>query len=185
MPDYAPNYTARLRVAYTAVGKNHHMTWRLAPDTGPADLAVAADKVVAFFDALSTQVWGDTVITGWSYQLADGAFFLPYGGPAWADGGVSASGRSPSQAALALGFIGRSIGGLRGGFFLYGVAINPVTLATASDFRLHSSEAAYISTAVAVLADTPPPLVANDGNDMIWYEYANVKYNDYWVRKSR
>jgi len=54
-----------------------------------------------------------------------------------------------------------------------------------SDFRIHSAEDTIIGNAVGILNDTSPSLVANDNEDVIWYEYANVKYNDYWTRRLR
>jgi len=185
MPDFAPNYTARLRLAYSVQSRSHHMTWRLPAATVPADLSDAADKVVAFLDALSTRIYGDFSVLNWAYQLADTAIFLPYSGPAWADASLSTAGRPDSAAAMALSFVGRSNAGQRAAFFLYGFGTDPVTDADAVDFRIHSGEDSAISTAIAVLNDTPPPLVANDNNDVIWYEYANTKYNDYWVGRSR
>lgn len=185
MPDFAPNYTARLRVAYTAVGKNHHMTWRMPADTIAGDLSDYADKVIAFLAAIGPKLYNDTIITGWSWQAADSDIFLPYGGPAWSAGAVSVSGRPSSQEAMALSFVGRSVLGQRAAFFLYGVGVNPVTDVDSFDFRIHASEDANVSTALAVLNDAVPQLVANDNASVIWYEYANMKYNDYWVRKSR
>ena len=185
MPDFAPNYTARLRVTYTVAGATHHTTWRLPAASGYADIGVYAAKFIALLDIMDAKIWSDFTINSWSYQLADGVIFLPFGGAFWAAGGVSPSGRSPSQKALALSFVGRSVAGQRAAFFLYGVATNPMTDTDTSDFRIHSAEDTIIGNAVGILNDTSPSLVANDNEDVIWYEYANVKYNDYWTRRLR
>lgn len=185
MPDFAPNYTARFRMAYTVAGASHHLTWRLPSTTLFAGLVAVANKLHAFLDALDAKIYSDFTTTGYSYALADSDVFLPYTFAVWANGGVSPAGIPPSQKALALSFPGRSVAGHRAVFFLYGVATNPTGDPDSGDFRIHNVEDAAISLATGVLNETPPNLVANDDEEVVWYPYANVKFNDYWTRRVR
>lgn len=186
MADYAPNYTARLRVKYSCQSRVHTCTWRMPPGTVLLDIADFATKFDTFITALADRLYSDWAVLSWAYSLADSDIFLPYGGAALlAPGTVSVAGRPASAAAGALSFVGRSIAGHRASFFLYGIGTDAVTDPDNLNFRINANEDTDISTALAVLNDTPPPLVANDGNDVVWYEYVNWKYNDYWVRKTR
>lgn len=185
MPDFAPNYTARIKLRYSVAGATHTMQWRAPSSIGAGDVPDYVAKMETFLNDLEAKLFADFVILGTTYALADSDVFLPTDSPTGIAGTVSTSGRSPSQKAWAISFVGRSANGGRAEFFLYGIALNPVTVTSPNDFRIHSTEDSDISTAIGVLDDTPPDLAANDDGLVTWYEYVNAKYNDYWTRRLR
>lgn len=186
MPDFAPNYTFRYKVKYIGNGHAHHMLWRYAPATTIASLPGIRLQVQDFLNALDpANFYNDFNILGADYALADSDVFLPAVPIPAFSGSVSTAGRPDSAAASALSFPGRSSLGHRATFFLFGTIFQPVTAAGALDFRVLGTENANISDAVGILNDTDPPITANDGVEVVWYPYANMKYNDYWVRQVR
>lgn len=185
MPDFAPNFTFRYRVKYSVGGHTHRMQVRGVPATTTAALGSFATAIEDFLNALTANRYSDFVVLGADYALADSDVFLPCVAPAPDAGTYTIAGRSASSNALALSFPGRSDVGLRAILFLYGTALLPGVISEVSDFRITSAEDATIAAAIAVLAGSPPVLVANDGVHVNWYPYCNVKYNDYWVRKTR
>lgn len=184
MPDYAPNYTARYRLRYQTVGKSHSMTWR-QPASETEDTDIAA-KVGLFLNDLADSLWDDFTIIGADWALADSDVFLPGSLPSFDGGNVASSGQSPSDAAFAISFVGRTISGNKARMFLYGLNF-PTMVRTSSgnDFKIVSAEASTVSDAIVRLNETSPPIVGNDNTTAIWYEYVNIKYNDRWVRRLR
>lgn len=185
MADFAPNYTGRYRVRYSVAGKTHKSMIRVDP--GGTLLAVENNGKAEFqrlFDAIAPLLWADFAILS-----AEGAFwnsdiFYPLTAPT-VTGAVSIAGRPASAAAFSTSFIGRTSGGLRWVMYLYGVAANPVQLATATDFRIASSENATILAATNALGDAGSTKCGNDMLPVIVYPYVNVKYNDYWTKRLR
>lgn len=187
MPDFAPNYTARVKMRYAVAGATHTMQVRAPASSAPGDLPDFVDKVIAFLNSLQAKMWSDFTILGWTYALADSDIFLPTGPDTgvFGVGDVSTTGRLQAAKALATSFVGRSSAGLRASLFLYGLTWNVISFATVSDFRIFNSEDSDVSAATGILNETAPPFVANDNNEASWYNYANLKYNDYWTRRLR
>lgn len=184
MADFAPNFTARYRVRYSSLGKTHSMTWRVVNTvTDPTALAA---KVSGFLDDMAPNLFADWTIIGAEFALADTDVFLPAVAPDNPTGAVSTAGSHISDAAFQMGFVGRSSAGGKARMFLYGTNIAvDIADARGNDFRIQSSELASVSDAIVRLNETAPALVANDNHVAVWYEYANMKYNDRWVRRLR
>lgn len=185
MPDFAPNFTFRYRVRYSVGGRQHTMQVRGVPATTALQAPLFATSVADFLDALQPARWSDFTILNAAYALADSDVFLPTTAPVILAGAGSPATRTPSDNALALSFPCRSSAGLRGILFLYGCSYDPSTTSVANDFRITSAEDSDISDAIAALTAAVPTLVCNDGSTANWYPYANLKANDYWVRKTR
>ena len=184
MADYAPNYTARYRVRYSVHSKTHTMMWRVA--AGVTDEAALATKVGLFLDDLADNLWNDWLVLSADFALADSDVFLPATPPSFGGGNVSTSGRVPSDMPYALSFVGRSIAGQKARMFIYGSNIGAaLRSALGDDYRVNSSELSTVSDAIVRLNETSPPIVANDNQIVVWYEYVNIKANDAWVRKLR
>jgi hypothetical protein len=184
MSDFAPNFTARYRFRYSSLGKTHTMTWRLA--SGTTDPTALIAKIGLFLGEFESNLYSDFTILSADFALADSDVFLPAGLPSEPSGAVTASGAPASDAAVALSFIGRSIAGGRARMFLYGTAY-PAAMRSSSggDYKFLSSEDADVSAGIVRLNETSPAIVANDNENVVWYEYVNVKANDKWVRKLR
>jgi len=184
--DFAPNFTTRYLLRYSVVGRVHSQLWR-APSsvTDLTGLAGLISKVGAYYAEMAPKIWSDFSFLSASWAPADSDIFLPASTPGAITGEVSVATAALSANALAISFVGRSDHGEKARMFQYGVAVNPADSPNANDFRIHSSEDTHISSAIGVLNESAPALVANDDHDATFYDYVNVKYNDYWTRKSR
>lgn len=184
MADFAPNFTARARLKYSSLGKNHSMMWRVSSaETDPTGISA---KIGLFLDDLAPILFNDFTVIGLDFALADSDVFLPAPTPAFGGGDVSAGGGVPTDAAVSLSFVGRSTLGGKARMFLYGTNTGAIVrTADVNDWKLLSSEDASISAAIVRLNETSPSIVANDDSVVAWYEYVNVKYNDRWVRRMR
>jgi hypothetical protein len=184
MADFAPNFTARYRFKYSAIGKTHTSTWRVA--AGVTDPTAVAAKVGLFLSDLQEALFNDWTVLTADFALADSDVFLPAPLPdqPTASGGSSAT--HISQAPVALSWIARSIAGGKGRFFLYGTTFGlTIDGSLGQDYRYTSAEEPLIADTIVRLNETSPALVCNDNEPAIWYEYVNVKANDAWVRKAR
>jgi hypothetical protein len=184
MADFAPNFTARLRVNYSSLGKSHSQIWRVASSvTDPTDIAA---KAVLFYSDLAPVRFNDWTIVSASFAPADSDVFLPASIGTPTAGSVSTSGAVLTDPAVSISFVGRSTLGNKARMFLYGTTFRDVvTTSVGADWRVTSAENAAISAAIVRLNETSPSLVANDDAIASWYEYVNVKYNDRWVRRMR
>lgn len=184
MADYAPNFTARLRIRYSTGGRTHSLVWRaVAGTTDPAGITA---KMGLFLADLAPNLYNDWNILSADWAPADSDVFLPTPMPTSPTGAVAAGGAPNSYDAFSLSFVGRSTMGHKARFFIYGSALAAeVALTTGVDFRFRSAEIASISAGIVRLNETSPLVAANDGVGVVWYEYANGKYNDYWVRRLR
>lgn len=80
---------------------------------------------------------------------------------------------------IALTFVGRTINGVRARLSIFGYK------GSTSAYRLTSAEFDGIQNAVAALNLAEDIFMAIDQEKPIWYPYADVKPNDYWVRRAR
>jgi hypothetical protein len=112
--------------------------------------------------------------------------FLPAAAPTQPTGAATIPAQPKSQAILTTGFVGRSNLGQKARVFLYGFLTGPEDAVTAGDdFRVHGAESGPINAAVVVLNNGSPNIVASDDAVVSWYNYANLKYNDFWLRSTR
>ena len=186
MADYAPNFTARYRVRYTVLGLTHTMQWRIARGAGVTGLNNMTLKVAAFLAALETGLVSTWTVLSATYAAEDSDIFLPAAAPANPTGTQSDSGSLKSQSILSTGFVGRSNLGQKARVFVYGFRKGPEDQEVgADDFRLLASENSEVDDAVTVLNNGSPNVVGSDDAIVSWYSYANVKFNDYWLRQIR
>jgi hypothetical protein len=185
MADFAPNYTARYRLHYTVTGKSHTMTWRVASSV--TDPTGVASKMELFLADLQEDLYSDFTCVSADFALADTDIFLPAPVPASPAGTASPGDAKETDKALSLGFVGRSAAGGKARFFLYGTIFgNIIRSAPANDWKVVTAEdPAGVGAGIVRLNETSPALVANDDHIVTWYEYANLKYNDRWVRRQR
>lgn len=184
MPDYAPNFTARLRVRYRAAFANHTQTWRYPGVGDGAELGSAQVSIETFYTAISTFMFSDWSVLGVSYALRGSDIFLPTAGFA-VTGAIDIAGKPARIKATACSFVGRTQQGLRAIIYQYGINKGIGDDADSDDFRVNPGEDTTTDGAVAALVAAGTNLCGNDGNAINWYPYMNVKYNDYWERKVR
>lgn len=184
MADFAPNYTARYRMRYTSLSKNHALTWRVLNTV--TDPAAVAAKMELFLADMEGRLWTDFTVVGADFALADSDVFLPCVAPASPTGAATTNPAYAAHAADAISFVSRSAAGGKGRFFLYGTNYGRTEdTAEQVDWRITSGEDATIAAGVARLNETSPSLVCNDNHVAVWYEYANFKPNDRWIRRLR
>jgi len=186
MADFAPNFTARYRVRYSVLGLTHTQQWRIARSAGLTGLNNMILKVAAFWAALEANIWDDFTFLSATYAPEDSDIFLPAGVPTAITGALTPPAAPKSQSIVTTGFVGRSNLGQKARVFCYGVATSPEETSTlGDDFRLTAAESADIDAAVTVLNNGSPNVVGSDDAIVGWYAYANIKYNDYWLRQIR
>jgi len=180
MPDYAPNFTPRYRVRYRANGATHTQTWRFTAD---ADLAGAIADVQDYYTAIQGDLDDQFTVLSGSWAAQDSDIFLP-ADPVVVAGGQDLTGGPPSLKAIQLDFVGRTSGGLRMIIYQYGYGLLNPGLGFGDDFRITAAENLVIDAAISAL-NGAGFLCGNDDLAGVWYPYANLKYNDYWMRKVR
>jgi len=181
MTDFAPNFTPRYRVRYRASGATHSQTWRFTAD---ADLVGAIADIQAYYTAIQDTLDDQFAVLSTSFAGIGSDVFLP-ADPITVVGAQDQSGLQPSQKAAQLDFVGRTSGGLRMIIYQYGYSFIGVgEPGGGGDFRVTGAEDAHVGDAVAAL-NAAGFLCGNDDLAGTWYPYANLKYNDYWMRKVR
>jgi len=187
MADFAANFTARYKLRYSSLGHVHTQQWRIARGAGATGLSSMILKVAAYLNTLTTARWTDFTLLSATYAPEDSDVFLAAGLPAGVAAGTLVIPANPiSQSVAAASFVGRSLAGQKARMFQYGTGLEPEENTGIGDnWRITSAEAATILNAVAILNNGSPAIVASDGNNAVWYGYANLKYNDYWLRRVR
>lgn len=187
MADFAPNYTARYKIGYSAYGLQHTMLWRIERGTGGTGAALMVAKVGDFLTTLATALVTNFVVQTAEYAPEDVDVFAPFTLPTHSPGTAVIAANPLSQSTLSCSFVGRSSSGQKARMFLWGVQISPeITPAVVVDnFRVLTSESAPIAAAIAELNSGGPTIVGSDNLPVQWYSYVNTKYSDHWVAKIR
>lgn len=174
MAAIADTFSDSFFIDYTNSVASHTMLVRTELGGTLADLDT---DVKAFVDALGTSVAG-SLITAVRKRNAGTHISFPVAstlvGYSFGAGSVN-----PEQNAVALTFVGRTVEGVRARLSVFGYK------GDLSAYRLTSGEFSGIGTAVAVLNGSETVFVAKDGLQARWAPYADVKANDYWVRRTR
>lgn len=188
MADYAPNFTARYVLRYSTLGHEHTMMFRIARGTGVAGLNATILKVAAFLNALAPARYADWTPISATYTPEDSDVSVPTAVPTLTAGAVAVPTNPTSDSIMSLGFVGRSNAGQKARLFVYGTAFAPEVsgnAAIADNFRITAAENGTVDAAVTVLNNGSPNIPASDNQTVGWYSYANLKYNDYWLRQIR
>jgi len=186
MPDFAPNYTPRIKVAYSTLGHTHDMLFRVPRGTTAAELAPWYAKITAWLNALVSLRYADFAFINTQYAQEDSELFFPVASPPDpVVGGVAVpSPISYANVASQVSFPGRSLGGLRGINYLISASLTPFAGTPGLDARVTAIELALVATAVNAL-NAAPSFVGNDNASLIYYAYVNLKQSSYWTRRAR
>lgn len=184
MTDYAPNWTPRIRVHYTAVGKQHTQLWRMSRTEGDPDILDYVTKISAFYDALAPSLYNDTVINSAEFAPVDSDVFLPCTAPEISATMAGTGGRPQNAASMAITYVGRAITGPKWKMSMYGIAIAG-NENQAGDWTVLPGENAGVAASLVALTELAPTVKAIDGASVSVYDLVRLKYNDYWVRKLR
>jgi hypothetical protein len=185
MADYAPNFTARYKLIYSVAGLQHSLGLRYAASMPQSGVVAAAESLLnSIFSALGSILLSSFTLIDAEYSAANSTFFVPIGLGSLTVTGSVAAGIFPMDEIVTTTWAGRSIGGHKGRFVLFGVYWG-VGNADFDDFVVTSTEEPAIGT-VAGLLSSDPGLVANDNQAApFWRPRATIKVNDAWVDNRR
>lgn len=189
MTTFAPNVTARYRLHYNVVGRNHTMQCRgvRGVDVGTL-VADGAAYLRAVFAALAANLCDDLSFISAEYALTDSDLFFPAAVPTAVVGLNDLATFSKQDSITHLTFSGRGSFGSKANLKLYGCQFDPdnVTGDPPEDFVITSAEYAPIATAIAALNTSPGGrIVAIDNSPAAYHARATLKVNDYWLRRVR
>lgn len=183
MADFAPNFTCRLKFTYSVLGLQHTCLWRLPRGTASPDPWIT--KWDTYLESFNSARYTNWTMLAVDFSQEDDDFFLPATVPLVAAGTAVIPATPISESTAAISHVGKSNGGHKAKFHLFGTAFTAEgSGVTADNFRLTSGEVVLISGMIAVL-NAAPLLVANDNNPVTWYPYVNSKYMDHWVKQVR
>lgn len=174
MAPIVDNITDKYFVDYQTAVRSHSFLVRAIKDSPAQTVANSIAAVLTAMAPLLTQ----RTITAVRLQSAGTNYSFPLSldlvGDVYGTGTAT-----PEQDATAATFLGRDAGGRRVKFATFGYK------GAISQYRLTSSESADVSNVVAALTSGTISFVTVLGLDPSWYSYADIKVNDYWVRRIR
>ena len=170
-----PESTRRWWAVYTVNGATHRMLMRTVDTQEAVNANVAFDTI---FTQLSTQL--NTVQVQNLEMAVKGsnvrntfAWTGPISYGAGTQSGTDVRARSWS-------FVGRSTLGHKSRFTIFG----PKDIGE-GDYRVDVSESAVVQTIVNTLNGAVGVFIAVDGSKPVWKGYANIDYNDHWIKVFR
>lgn len=189
MADFAPNVTARYRLHYNVVGRDHTVQCRLVRGIDAGTLqADGAAYLRSVFAALAGAMADDLAFTSAEYALTDSDLFFPAALPAAVTGGQALALFSIQDSITHLTFSGRGSFGSKINVKIYGRQADPDTLppGSSSDFVITAAENAAIAAAIAALNTSPGGrIVCIDNTPAAYHQRATLKVNDYWLKLAR
>lgn len=174
MPPSPVDGTKRWKVGYAVGSFEHEFLVRMASSA----VETSVVTLVSDWLAAQTSLFFASVVTSVKQAAEDSNLFFPITndliGVTWGAGTNDRTG-NPMQ----LNYVGRSSTGKRVRIGLFGYK------GAFSDWRLTAAESTAVDNAVTALNTTTDTFIAIDGSLPVWYPYANVGANDYWLRQSR
>lgn len=170
-----PNSTARLFVDYETCGVQHTSMLRFdAPDT-------YVDAMVEWNDVVEAIDFELYLITINAARVSDAGSDVSYP-VVWDQQATYGADAGPRDAgANMLNFIGRSIGGRRAAFELFGCK----EASLSAKFRITAAANANVAAALVELRAAEGTALAIDGTQPIWQDYVNIGPSAYWRNKIR
>jgi hypothetical protein len=178
MPPVPPSTTTRYKVGYSGPFHSHHMLFHGEPTDTAATLAAKAAAVLA---PMALLCFNGVVFNTAQFAAAGSPFFFPDG--SWTPI-TSASGINPSAASNPgqfLEFGGRApADGVRVKLYQF-----ETFFGNSADMRYNRGESAAVDAALNALQAFGLNLATISGSIPTWYDYANVKANDYYTHRAR
>jgi len=170
-----PTSTARWKYTYQNAVSEHSITFRAVSGSTVAELDEIMQTLISWFGLHSVA----STITGLDQALIGSDIFNPVAGSTLIGDSFGDTTANPSNNAVAATFIGRTTGGRRSRFSLFGWK------EAVSDYRLTTAEDAGLTGVIAFLNDPDTPLLAIDGLAPVFKSYVDIKANDHWVDEAR
>lgn len=184
MADFAPTYTARVRITYRVQTHLHRLGLRLARGSSEGDGAAASALVATAVATLNASLWTDWEYVQTEFCPEDSAFFLPVVAD-WSAvvGAVSTAARTPVRGAVEATLPYTTNGGHKSFFALYGTVFTPESSGVSDDFRLTPTELATVGDYRAAWEEID--WVGGDNRPGHTKLYLNIHYNRKWERRIR
>jgi len=165
--------------------------WR-TPVAGALDAGIGAlvVQIANFWADLQGSLADDTAIISTEFCREGESVFLPsvVGVTVTPTGGSPAANSVKRASAQHLSFVARSSGGQRWIVYQYGFLADQIVDNTApvpDDFRINPGEDATIDSTIGDLNGVFTTFCGNDGLQLTWQQYANMKINDNVLKKIR
>lgn len=186
MTAYGPAWTGRIHISYFAAKAVHSQTWRYAGPAGGSGQSDCTATIHAFYVAQQAIMWEDFVVNAVTVADVDSNIFLPIENP-FTDiaGEILLTDFEPDDKAKFLSYIGRTTAGGPWKVFQYGLATDQLEVAGGFNYRVLAPENVDVAGAIGALQFGAGSVLGNDGQTVAFYNYANSKPNDRWVKKVR
>lgn len=183
MSVFAPTFTPRYRVQYSAAGLVHHIQLRGGRGTSFSDMGAYAGLVHNIFNAFAAKLPSDFVFIDAQIALTDSDIFNATAAiPSAVTGAQDPADYSPMGKATAWTWTGKSVGA-RARLSMYGIICDPYIPATPeSNGAVTGSELAAVGTVAGLLTLAT---FAIDGTLASYPSNASVKVNDNLLSKVR
>lgn len=184
MADFAPNYTARYKLIYSVAGLQHSLGLRWPASMAQAAVQANSESLLnTIFGLVSSRMMTSFTLIDAEYSAANSSFFVPVGLGSLAVSPAIAAGISPMDEIVTTTWAGRSLGGHKARFVMFGIFWG-VTDPDFDDFAVTFTEMAFVGTVAGAL--NASGIVANDNLAAeFWRPRATIKVNDAWVDNRR
>jgi hypothetical protein len=170
-----PSATARWWLLYSNNSMNHKLQMRTSN-------AATNIQVSTFFQQLFTAVAGTlnaTTVTGLEHAIQGSNVRNPASYTGTTSFGLGTEAGSDGRVRT-WSFTGRASDGRKNKIFIFGVKS-----ASEGDLRIDTTESADVAAAVTFLNNTVGAFLTISGTQPLWHLYANIGYNDHWIRQLR
>lgn len=185
MADYAPNFTFRHKLTYSFEGDQHECNTRW-PSAGTliSNLAAANAFWLAVLTATAALRHTSFALVSAEYALADSNVFLPTELPDSPDPGTRVAASGSSSRIMHSIWPGRTLGGSKTRFMLFGLLWAVADSTEAVDFYVTPAENTVVED-VAIAIEVGSMVGPDDENIILVRRRVAYKQNDAWVNKRR
>jgi len=138
-----------------------------------------------FLTALGPLMYDDFTVVSAATADIDSNVFLPIANTLVPAGGVASVGRRPDEEATAWTFTARTTGGNPWKFSIFGLYRDGIDVPESRDYRVRFGENGDMDAALGVLNLNSTAFIGNDANPLHWFQYADWKDNDHYVKQIR
>jgi len=175
MTALAANNTDRFFFHYVTAQGGHTMQVRTQTGVDDGTVSYALGSYLTILTSLFAECNGVSM----DFQAAGDSFSTPVVEGFWSTFTWGSGTASIKDNTAFTGAQGRSSGGHRVRLDTFGYK------GDMTDYRISNADNAIIDDAVFVLNNTSGCFLAIDGLAPQWYQYLNIKANDYWVKLAR
>src|SRR5215207_4897054 len=174
LPPLPPSNTIRYFADYSTATVSHTAIIRANAVASPANIGALLNSIFTSFSNVASAITFHTLRVAVVGSDVTNPVVSGFEGTIYGAGGESEASRVTS-----LNFVGRSSGGRRVRFSLFGYT-GPI-----SSWRLTNSENVNVAAINATMVSAVNSFYSIDGIKPLWYPYANVSFNAYWQKELR